>query len=88
MNDDIYRELCAILHASLTDTLGWMASRGQSVILNYGEDNRQWECSWITGGRRFTAVRGEATDAVRDVIGQVRADYLMRTDTEVTNGPE
>lgn len=78
MNNEIYNEMCAILSANLTDTLGWMASRGQSVTLDYGEDNQHWECSWITGGKRFTGVRREIIDAVRDAIGKARIYYLMR----------
>jgi len=31
-----------------------MAHHGSSVLLNWGEDNKAWECSWITGGSRFT----------------------------------
>ena len=32
-----------------------MQAHGQSIVLNWGEDDNQWECSWITGGERYTA---------------------------------
>lgn len=76
---DIYKEMVAILNANnIRDMLGWMAAHGQSVDLNYGEDNQMWELSWISGGKRFTAVRKEIVDAIRDVIGKARTDYLER----------
>lgn len=74
---DIYAEMCAILNANTVDMLGWMSVRGQSVSLNWGEDNRQWECSWISSGKRFTGVRGDIPSAIRDAIGAARADYLI-----------
>jgi len=36
--------------------LDWMAKNGQSVLLNYGEDNGAWECSWIVGYHRYTGI--------------------------------
>lgn len=39
---------------SCGDLIDWMKERGSSFDLNYGEDNGCWECSWVTGGRRFT----------------------------------
>jgi len=56
--------------------LEWMAIHGSSVLLNWGEDDNQWECSWITSGTRFTAIRSEIPGAVKDVLGQVRHQYL------------
>jgi len=38
--------------------------KGQSVVLNYGEDTQGWECSFIVGGKRFTSVRSEPTHAI------------------------
>lgn len=32
----------------------YMRSHGSSVDLNWGEDTGCWECSWITGGERYT----------------------------------
>lgn len=74
----MYAEMCAALNANVTDMLGWMTTRGSSVTLDWGEDNNQWECSWITGGNRFTGIRGDIANAIRDAIGQARTDYLMR----------
>lgn len=77
MNNQFYNELIVILNSSsILSILGWMAAHSQSIGLNYGEDNQQWECSWITGGERFTAVRAEIMDAVKDVLGQVRTRIL------------
>lgn len=85
---DIYNEMCAILNANnIADMLGWMAVHGQSVSLDYDEDNQHWECSWITsvsqsplgsGGKRFTGVRRDIPDAIRDAVGAARTDYLIR----------
>jgi hypothetical protein len=41
-----------------------MTRRGQSVVLTWGEDTGQWECSWITGGVRFTAVSIDRDTAI------------------------
>ena len=54
----------------------WMQHHGSSLTLNWGEDTDAWECSWITGGLRFTgcsvywrgaviAVAEQAIDAKR-----------------------
>lgn len=74
-----YNELVAILQSeSLADVLGWMAINSQSVILNYGEDNSQWECSWIVPrGERFTSVEKTPLEAVKVVLNQVRTDFLL-----------
>lgn len=32
--------------------IAWMQEHGSSVLLNWGEDDGLWECSWITGGVR------------------------------------
>ena len=72
-----YNELVAMLRSDhVPDLLGWMAAHGSSVILNWGEDNNQWECSWITGGNRFTAVRARIVDSIKDVLGSVRNEML------------
>jgi len=73
-----YNELVKILQSnSLSDALGWMAIHSQSVILNYGEDNCLWECSWIVPrGERFTRVERTPLEAVKSVLNDVRTDFL------------
>jgi hypothetical protein len=41
-----------------------MQEHGQSVTLNWGEDTGQWECSWITGGGRFTGISSAPATAI------------------------
>jgi hypothetical protein len=36
------------------DLLAWMAEHGSCLSLTIDEESRQWECSWITGGTRYT----------------------------------
>ena len=48
----------------VSDALQKMANEGASVLLSYGEDTLQWECSWITGGKRYTGVNQEMAKAV------------------------
>jgi hypothetical protein len=55
----------------LMDELEGMAAHGQSVTLNWGEDNGLWECSWITGDRRYTAFSKNVDVAVRLVTDKV-----------------
>ena len=50
---------------TLDQLLTEMQEHVSSVALNWVEDTNAWECSWITGGERFTGV---STDAVRAVI--------------------
>jgi hypothetical protein len=38
----------------LSEAIEYMRQHGQSVLLNWGEDDHLWECSWITGGERHT----------------------------------
>lgn len=79
MNNQVYSEIVKMLRSSsVTDALGWMAVHGSSVVLNWGEDDNLWECSWITSGKRFTAFREEIPDAIKDVLGKVRNDMLKR----------
>jgi hypothetical protein len=42
----------------------FMREHGQSVDLNWGEDNDLWEVSWITGGKRYTGFSKSAPLAV------------------------
>jgi hypothetical protein len=49
-----------------------MRRNGSSVTLNWGEDTGQWECSWITGGKRFTYTSDTASgNAILGVVTQV-----------------
>ena len=54
----------------LTDALRKMATMGQSVTLNWGEDIDLWECSWISGGKRFTGFSTDPVKAVLQVLEQ------------------
>lgn len=40
--------------ATVETKLIFMQQHGQSVLLNWGEDDNLWECSWITGGERYS----------------------------------
>ena len=44
--------------------LTWMKDKGSSVLLNWGEDDNLWECSWITGGKRYTCATKNMTSAI------------------------
>jgi hypothetical protein len=52
------------VEAPIEDVLLWMSCKGSSVLLSWGEDTQAWECSWITGGERFTGVHGSMRLAV------------------------
>ncbi len=43
--------------------LDFMRLHGSSVILNWGEDDEIVECSWISGGDRFTGTAANWHDA-------------------------
>lgn len=51
--------------ANLDENLYHMKRKGQSVTLNWGEDTGMWECSWITGGQRYTAFSSYASTAAQ-----------------------
>ena len=51
--------------------LVWMRRYGSSVLLTWGEDTGQWECSWITGGRRYTGWHSTATGAAARALIRV-----------------
>ena len=55
---------------SLEAILDWMSQKGQSVELNWGEDNNSWECSWITGGIRYSGFDRSIRSAI--TAAQVR----------------
>ena len=38
---------------SFLKKIAWMQRHGSSLLLNWGEDDGLWECSWITGGQRY-----------------------------------
>lgn len=73
--------------AAAGDVLLFMAHKGSSVELNWGEDTDAWECSWITGGTRFVGAANIAPLAIccaflqgtapRDVSVEEPADRLM-----------
>lgn len=48
---------------ALEPLLEYMREHGQSVLLNWGEDDNLWECSWITGGERFTGLSNRSPRA-------------------------
>jgi hypothetical protein len=49
--------------------VAFMQAHGSSVILNWGEDNELWECSWITDGVRYTGFSNQdALSAARDCL--------------------
>lgn len=61
MSDDI---LTDGKRGRLYRALSYMAKHGSSVVLNYGEDTGQWECSWIVEGHRYVGVKGDPEDAL------------------------
>jgi hypothetical protein len=83
IDNKLYNELCKIINANTTvSMLDWMAAHGQSVLLNWGEDDEHWECSWITSGKRFTGIRKDIPNAIRDALGKARTYYLENWATE------
>lgn len=69
MKEHIDLELAA---GDLSSILSLMKTYGSSVILNWGEDNDAWECSWITDGKRYTDFSRNAEMAARRVLMKVR----------------
>lgn len=51
--------------------LSFMGMHGQSVTLNWGEDDNLWECSWITSGTRFTTLAKNYEDAIAQTARKV-----------------
>ena len=80
------REIMQLLaNGSLSEQIAYMQAHGQSVLLNWGEDDNLWECSWITGGERFTGLTNRSAEmAVRQCLQLVR-DALSREAT-MTSG--
>ena len=53
---------------TLQDRLNKMRDLGTSAILCTAEDGEAWECSWITGGKRYTEFAANPEQAVTKVI--------------------
>jgi hypothetical protein len=64
----------------LQDVLDKMTQEGSSVLLNWGEDTNNWECSWITGGRRYVSHAAWLEGAIAHCIGQVLWEVKQRKD--------
>lgn len=73
---------------SAVDLLNFMRAHGSSVLLNWGEDDNLWECSWITGGERFTEVSLELEPSVRRCGLKVFREMEARTQPTASAGPE
>lgn len=50
------------------ERLLWMHAKGSSISLNGGDNGEPWECSWITGGVRYTGVSDDPQMAVADAL--------------------
>lgn len=61
---------------SFQELLAFMQLRGSSVLLNWGEDNDAWECSWISSGKRTTAFASDPELATRRCAMQVLKDLM------------
>jgi hypothetical protein len=55
-----------------------MAESGSSVILNWGEDSNTWECSWISGGVRFTGNQTELRLAILESLNKCFAHIVEK----------
>ncbi len=62
--EDIIQNLQQADNNAIPRALTWMKDKGSSVSLNWGEDDNQWECSWITGGKRYTDCSENMTSAI------------------------
>lgn len=57
---------------SLEKKLEWMTQNGQSLLLNWGEDNNLWECCWIgANGKRYTAFEKDVSTGLTSCIKQL-----------------
>lgn len=71
--EESLQETARQLHAkqsSIEETLAWMIDNGSSLILDWGEDSHMWECSWISGGERFTGLQKEIRLAILQSLNQ------------------
>jgi hypothetical protein len=61
---DFRKSLREAMTGTFEEMLDFMRLHGSSVILNWGEDgNGKVECSWITGGDRYTGFGSEWASA-------------------------
>ena len=61
---------------SLLAMLAYLQEHGSYVSLNWDEEDRLWECEWITGGRRFSELAmtpAQAITRARDAAINVTA---------------
>ncbi len=64
-------ELGRCLHSgeiTLEVALHEMKLGSTSVLLSWGEDDGLWECSWIVGGKRYTAHDHQPRLAVLEAV--------------------
>lgn len=76
-------ELGRRIHAgeiTLEDALREMKEGSSSVLLNWGEDDGLWECSWIVGGKRYTAHHHQPRTAVLGAVVEC-TQHLIATGT-------
>ncbi len=66
------RDLARAKLAGTVTLLRYMQQHGQRVTLNWGEDDGLWECSWITGGERFTGWAKQPDEAAVRAATQVQ----------------
>ena len=62
--DDIIKGLQQAENNAIPRALTWMKDGGTSVLLNWSENDNLWECSWITGGKRYTGATENMTTAI------------------------
>lgn len=43
--------------------LWWLGTSGSSLTLDWCDEDRAWQCSWITGGQRYTGRDDSGTAA-------------------------
>jgi hypothetical protein len=80
------QELGRRIHANeitLEDALREMKEGSSSVLLNWGEDDGElWECSWIVGGNRYTALHPQPRTAVLQAVVKCFKTIVGETQTE------
>lgn len=70
--EDIIDSLNKAESNAIPRALTWMKDAGSSVLLNWGEDDNLWECSWITGGKRYTGAHESMTAAIVGCLLKVK----------------
>lgn len=58
---------------NIEQALAFMRQHGSSVVLNWGEDNDLWECSWITSGKRYTGFSRDPLEAITQAYYHARS---------------